>query len=142
MKKNSDLFFWFFFALRAWAWNFKKAQSAPAFCLFSHKFKSHAKAFCLVKFRAKCVRLALTNAPQKCPLNTNLTQFMAKIHSFLFKVYFGREFCLVKFGAKRPFNANFSVNFNSNFTQIFVNSATFLLNFAYKFTNSHFKAYR
>ena len=97
MKKNSDLFFWFFFALRAWAWNFKKAQSAPAFCLFSRK--SHAKAFCLVKFRAKCARLALTNAPQK-----------------------------------RPFNANF--------TQIFVNSATFLLNFAYKFTNSHFKAYR
>jgi len=83
--KNSGLFFWFFFALRAWAWNFKKAQSAPAFCLFSRK--SHAKAFCLVKF-----------------------------------------------GAKRPLNANS--------TQIFVNSATFLLNFAYKFTNSHFKAYR
>ena len=99
MKKNSDLFFWFFFALRAWVWNFKKAQRTLAFWLFSHKFKSHAKAFCLVKFRAKCVRLALTNAPQK-----------------------------------RPFNANF--------TQIFANSATFLLNFAYKFTNSHFKAYR
>ena len=95
MTKNSDLFFWFFFALRAWAWNFKKAQSAPAFCLFSHKFKSHAKAFYLVKF-----------------------------------------------GAKRPFITNYSVNFNANSTQIFVNSATFLLNFAYKFTNSHFKAYR
>ena len=133
MKKNSDLFFWFFFALRAWAWNFKKAQSAPAFCLFSRK--SHAKAFC-------CARLALTNAPQKRPLNTNLAQFMAKIHSFLFKVHFGREFYLVKFGAKRPFITNFSVNFNANFTQIFVNSATFLLNFAYNFTNSHFKAYR
>ena len=25
--KNSDLFFWFFFALRAWAWSLKKAQS-------------------------------------------------------------------------------------------------------------------
>lgn len=95
--KNSDLFFWFFFALRAWAWNFKKAQSAPAFCLFSRK--SHAKAFCLVKFRAKCARFALSNAPQKYP-------------------------------------------FNANFTQIFANSAKFLLNFAYKFTNSHFKAYR
>jgi|GEM_PF-6106537 len=105
--KNSDLFFWFFFALRAWAWNFKKAQSAPAFCLFSHKFKSHAKAFCLVKFRAKCARLALTNAPQK-----------------------------------RPFITNYSVNFNANSTQILANSATFLLNFAYNFTNSHFKAYR
>ena len=93
MKKNSDLFFWFFFALRAWAWNFKKAQSALAFCLFSRK--SHAKAFCLVKF-----------------------------------------------GAKRPFITNYSVNFNANSTQIFVNSAKFLLNFAYKFTNSHFKAYR
>ena len=140
--KNSDLFFWFFFALQsAWAWNFKKAQSALAFCLFSHKFKSYSKAFCLVKFRAKCARLALTNAPQKRPLNTNLARFMAKIHSF-FKVHFGREFYPVKFGAKRPFITNFSVNFNANFTQIFVNSATFLLNFAYKFTNSHFKAYR
>ena len=140
--KNSGLFFWFFFALRAWAWNFKKAQSASAFCLFSHKFKSYSKAFCLVKFGAKCARLALTNAPQKCLLNTNLAQFMAKIHSFLFKVHFGREFYLVKFRAKRPFSANYSENFNANSTQIFVNSATFLLNFAYKFTNSHFKAYR
>ena len=95
--KKSGLFFWFFFALRAWAWNLKKAQSAPAFCLFSRK--SHTKAFCLVKFRAKCARLALKNAPQK-----------------------------------RPFITNFSVNFNAN-------SAKFLLNFAYKFTNSHFKAY-
>lgn len=138
--KNSGLFFWFFFALRAWAWNFKKAQSAPAFCLFSRK--SHAKAFYLVKFRAKCARLALSNAPQKRPLNTNLAQFMAKIHSFLFKVHFGREFYLVKFGAKRPFITNFSVNFNANSTQIFANSATFLLSFAYNFTNSHFKAYR
>ena len=106
MKKNSDLFFWFFFALQpAWAWNFKKAQRALAFCLFLRK--SHAKAFCLVKFGAKCARLALTNAPQK-----------------------------------RPFSANYSENFNANSTQIFANSATFLLNFAYKFTNSHFKAYR
>ena len=140
MKKNSDLFFWFFFALRAWAWNFKKAQRTLAFCLFSRK--SHAKAFCLVKFRAKCARLALTKAPQKRPFIANLAQFIAKIHSFLFKVHFGREFCLVKFKAKRPFITNFSVNFNANSTQIFANSATFLLNFAYKFTNSHFKAYR
>lgn len=138
--KKSGLFFWFFFALRAWAWKFKKAQSALAFCLFSRK--SHAKAFCLVKFGAKCARLALTNAPQKRPLNTNLAQFMTKIHSFLFKIYFGREFYLIKFRAKRPFSANYSENFNANFTQFFVNSATFLLNFAYKFTNSHFKAYR
>lgn len=140
--KNSGLFFWFFFALRAWAWNFKKVQRALAFCLFSRK--SHAKAFCLVKFKAKCAKcvLALSNAPQKRLLNTNLAQFMAKIHSFLFKVHFGREFCLVKFGAKRPFITNYSVNFNANSTQIFTNSGTFLLNFADNFTNSHFKAYR
>lgn len=132
MKKNSDLFFLFFFALRAWAWSLKKAQSARAFCLFSRTFKSHAKAFCLVKFKAKCAKcvLALSNAPQKRPLNANLAQFMAKIHSFLFKVYFEREFCLEKFKTKRPFIANFSLNS----TQIFVNSAKFLLNFAYNFT--------